>query len=194
MDLWKLYLRWRHSKGFGVHSPYAYRFVTDVLRPGPYRYYSYWEIEERLRGKERDDTDLMKLIRFTIRLAIFLKAKRIIFHQGSARFAEVAAQCLRIPFIPLKKSESFVFGKGDLLIMEGETENPESLKKAIAAGTAVFAVNPRREIRAIIDNPIERGLLLRGKHRMILIPRQEMAYVAYDINLKGGDRRGFGDL
>lgn len=25
------YRRWRHSKGFGVHSPFAYRFVRDVV-------------------------------------------------------------------------------------------------------------------------------------------------------------------
>lgn len=27
-----LYRRWRHTRGFGVHSPFAFRFVRDVLR------------------------------------------------------------------------------------------------------------------------------------------------------------------
>ena len=27
------YKRWRHGRGFGVHSPFAYRVVTDILHP-----------------------------------------------------------------------------------------------------------------------------------------------------------------
>lgn len=38
--------RWRHSRGFGVHSPYAYRLVCDVVRPNPrYGYYGYHDVE-----------------------------------------------------------------------------------------------------------------------------------------------------
>lgn len=39
--MWGWYIRWRHSKGFGMHSHFAYRFVTDVLKPGIYGYYAY---------------------------------------------------------------------------------------------------------------------------------------------------------
>lgn len=45
MSLAARYKRWRHGRGFGVHSPYAYRMVTDVLRlPRTYAYYDYAEI------------------------------------------------------------------------------------------------------------------------------------------------------
>ena len=40
-EIWEGYLRWRHSHGFGVHSPYAYHIVTGVIRPGDYGYYGY---------------------------------------------------------------------------------------------------------------------------------------------------------
>lgn len=34
--------RRRHALGFGIHSPFAYRFVREVLRPGShYAYYAY---------------------------------------------------------------------------------------------------------------------------------------------------------
>lgn len=49
--LLKLHLafsRWRHGHGFGIHSPFAYRFVTEVLRQ-EYGYYAYL----RLPGNER---------------------------------------------------------------------------------------------------------------------------------------------
>lgn len=31
--LFELYRRWRHTRGFGVHSPFAYRLVTEGVRP-----------------------------------------------------------------------------------------------------------------------------------------------------------------
>lgn len=51
MGLARAYKRWRHGRGFGVHSPYAFRMVTDVLRlPSSYFYYAYTDIaRERVR-------------------------------------------------------------------------------------------------------------------------------------------------
>lgn len=45
------YKRWRHGRGFGVHSPYAYRMVREVLRlPDSCGYYAYADIaRERVR-------------------------------------------------------------------------------------------------------------------------------------------------
>lgn len=45
------YRRWRHGRGFGVHSPYAYRMVREVLRlPDTCGYYAYADIaRERVR-------------------------------------------------------------------------------------------------------------------------------------------------
>lgn len=40
MRLFSLYRRWRHSRGYGVHSPFAYRIVKEVVAPtSGYTYY-----------------------------------------------------------------------------------------------------------------------------------------------------------
>lgn len=36
--------RWRRSRGFGIHSPFAYNFITKVLREREAEYYAYAEI------------------------------------------------------------------------------------------------------------------------------------------------------
>ena len=39
--LFRQYCHWRHTRGFGVHSPFAFRLVTEAIRPSRgYAYYS----------------------------------------------------------------------------------------------------------------------------------------------------------
>lgn len=50
MQIVNRFRRWRHSRGFGIHSPYAFRFVCEVLNPSrTYGFYAYEELEQRLR-------------------------------------------------------------------------------------------------------------------------------------------------
>lgn len=45
--------RWWRSRGFGIHSPSAYRFVREVLCPQSiYGYYAYDTIAEMAAGRE----------------------------------------------------------------------------------------------------------------------------------------------
>lgn len=178
----KSYIRWRHSKGYGVHSPYAYRFVTDVLRPEPYGYYAYHCLEEFLKDSERRDTRLIRLIRFIIRLACFLKTGRIVSAGRNVRCVELAAKALKLPMVKLETSD-FKWHEGDLLIVDGDTGNPSRIAEAIYKSVPIFAVAPGDTVKGLLQQPIDRGLLLEDKNSMILIPRREMQYVAYDILL-----------
>ncbi len=41
MSILNKYRRWRHSRGFGIHSPFAYRIVKEALYPQRgYQYYA----------------------------------------------------------------------------------------------------------------------------------------------------------
>lgn len=187
MGLWKCYIRWRHSKGFGVHSPYAYRFVTDVLRPGHYRYYSYQEVDKFLQGKEIQDFRLIKLIRFTIRMVIFLHSERIVVIGNNGRFAQIAARALHLKYKDLSKGNPSELKEGDLLILAGTGENKTSIeisvKNAVNHKVPVFALNPTPFTKEILEKPLQKGLLLNGGNRILMVPREEMEYVSYDINL-----------
>ena len=67
--LWKLLTNPRRaarSRGHGVHSPFAYRFVREVLRQ-PYAYYIYPELDEAARSEGRDP----RVVRAMYRTALF---------------------------------------------------------------------------------------------------------------------------
>lgn len=69
---------WRHSRGFGIHSPFAYRFITEVLcLSGGYGYYAYSSA-----GRDRRMRLLVRL------LAYFNPASVLIDLDGGAEKAE----------------------------------------------------------------------------------------------------------
>lgn len=63
------YRRWRHSRGFGVHSPFAYALVKDALYP-PHSYTYYLENDARLTSENPAEA---RRARSLYRLAIFLR-------------------------------------------------------------------------------------------------------------------------
>lgn len=184
------YLRWRHSKGFGVHSPYAYRFVTDVLCPGPCGYYSYWEVDRQLKGGEVFDHRLVRFAKFLIRVMVFLEAKRIIATGEPSpkglwglRATEIAAKSLGLDFIRIKPYIHYDFQEGDFLVAGGEVSDLTVISEALEDKVPVMSLNPDEKTRQLMETPIERGVLFNDPHILLLIPRHSMAYLSYSISL-----------
>ena len=68
--------RWRHGRGFGIHSPFAFRFVTETLRQ-PCAYYAYGSV-----GADRT-------LRLIVRLVVALRPAAVaLAAPGTARWAD----------------------------------------------------------------------------------------------------------
>lgn len=184
MNLWKCYLRWRHSKGFGVHSPFAYRFITDVLNPGQYGYYAYKKLDliTDLAGVSRRN---IRIRRFLIRLLVFLSAERMICYGNHIEEALDAAKALKLDYRQADDSEGFLFHEKDFLYLDGGGLSESFIKRGLDSGVAIFAINPDDVVKRILKRPLERGLLFEGGDKMLLIPSDRMEYVAYDILFPG---------
>lgn len=191
MNLWDWYIRWRHSKGYGVHSPYAYRFITDVIRPGKYGYYAFEDLEGEIESRR-----LYKKGCFLIRLLNFLGTKRIVVlpsesvHPHTRRnqkdssessmlfLSEKVAKVTGKEFKVIETLDSFQFQPGDLLL--AEISIPCDLfHKAINCKVPILAFRPDSSTRSLLNSPLRFGVLFNWKTKLLLIPRSEMHYVSY---------------
>lgn len=182
--MWKGFLRFRHGRGHGVHSPYAFRFVQDVVRDSCYGYYAENEICRHLKKEELHDYDFQDFIGFIIKLASFLKSRRLVADPSLSRAVKIAASCMNLKFVDMGKGGADYPMENDLIIV-GETRDINlNMEKCVEKSVPVYAVNPDHNVSQKLEQPISRGLLLKDKHEIILIPRKEMAYVVYDMKLR----------
>lgn len=72
-NLVRRYKRWRHGRGFGIHSPFAYDFITLTLRER-LPYYAYDIIDAEASSEKADKCTLTpKALKLIFRIAVRFK-------------------------------------------------------------------------------------------------------------------------
>lgn len=141
--------RLRHSRGFGVHSPFAYRFITEVLRQ-PCAYYAYDTLGD-------DDT-----LRTVFRVALHCRPSRAaILSQRPGLAQTISAAC---PATELTRTAAVA----DMIICDA-TEAPASLPNAPDGRYIIFLGR---------DRTLWRQLLRRMPCGMTFDNRRTMAVAA----------------
>ena len=86
-------LRWRHSRGFGVQSPWAYRMLRYVINEH-YPYYAYEELQRLYGGEGRRR---LKLGRLYLRIANAVQPQVVVDYGSSSHIYRdfVRAGCRR---------------------------------------------------------------------------------------------------
>ena len=175
------YLRWRHSHGYGVHSPFAYRFVEQAVRPGRgYSFYGYADIDASLTGfkgsaygRTRHDARLL------LRCAAFLRAGRVLMGPSAPAVFSVAARGAGARSETWKSRHPAPPKPGDILVTGPSWRAPEEISRRLAAGTTVIAFDPAPEAWAEMMAFTAPGLLLHGRRIIMAIPNPAMAFTTY---------------
>lgn len=68
-DLTRRYRRWRHGRGFGIHSPFAYDFITRTLRER-LPYYGYERLAAAQFSADGSDALSIRRLRLIFRIAV----------------------------------------------------------------------------------------------------------------------------
>ena len=158
------YKRWRHTRGYGVHSPYAYSVVKEVVRPGRrYAYYGYDDIDTllRLAAFLRTDTAFIPRTENSSLYLTALKAanSKIKITSAVQEASRCKLVCSTSDFVPLDTLKSLIRTQG----------------RAIAIFNAPDGWKDR------LFEEIGEGLMLHGSHNLIVISRPGMQKVSYSV-------------
>ena len=93
ITLTQIYRNLRYRKGFGVHSPFVYHLITDLIE-APYPYYDFLSFRALLRDlpkEERREAIDGKTGELLYRLGVEFGAKRVLVVGSGLGFATVCA-------------------------------------------------------------------------------------------------------
>lgn len=162
--------RMRHSRGFGVHSPYAFMLIHDLIE-SRYAYYSDDSLEEILRRVPEYKHDN----RILFRIAARMQPDHIRIYGAGNPAAEEAVRLSR----PKIKNS----GEHGLIYISSPGFDKEFLKYSRIPDQIILARKLKPESLAFIEENINYGLLLYSPRLTLFIARKEMAFLSYDIRL-----------
>lgn len=173
------YRRWRHTRGYGVHSPFAYEVVKGAVRPGkPYRYYAYEDIDNALESDNR--RRYRREARLLLRLAAFLGARSAFIPQHTVNAFRIA---LLGADSRMKVNSSLSEAADCDLVCSNRDYVPlDTLRPLLADHRKVLLLRRLPEgWREKLFDFMTDGLMLYGKENAIIIPREGMQKVAYSM-------------
>ena len=174
------YKRWRHTRGYGVHSPFAYTVVKEVIRPGRrYAYYGYEDIDCALgRG---EGMRARRTARTLLRLAAFLDTDRVFMpnsHDTTLYLTALRAAGSRIHVTSaMQEAETcgLVCSTGDYMPLERLVSLLRQPGRTLALHDA-----PAGWAATIFDS-IGEGLMFYGRKNVLIFSRPDMQKVSYSI-------------
>ncbi|MBD5291574.1 MAG: hypothetical protein HDS24_05880 [Bacteroides sp.] len=179
MEIFRRYLRWRHSRGFGVHSPYAFRIIERVIRPGGAARYGDARIRYAMQGAPRRWGNYARML---LRLVGELRPASVFIPTDvhAVFITALNAASTRTPLIrePGRAREAE-------LICSTDSRLPlDVVLEAIRRpSTAVALIDLPEEWIRQIARELPEGVVFQGRDSIIAIHRPQTAKVVYTVNL-----------
>ncbi len=162
--------RWRHTRGYGVHSPLAYRIVKDCIRPDQkYAFYS----DAYLDFEYHQDRKHLKNAKMALRLIHLLRPKRIWMPGCDKRLCTA----LKMSFPKIQLATQKECPKNVDFIICDSNRNPndiwEKMDDQAECGMIVFG----KEL-----NSMECAtMILCSKDFTIILRREAMDFIRYSV-------------
>lgn len=155
--------RSRHSRGFGVQSPWAYRFIRYVVNEH-YPYYAYDDLSRLYEGYPKQ---IQKLCRLYFRIANFWQAEQALDYSASSETDIIRLYgtfmkrgCNKLEVVPVRHAADFSSVRLMRLSVEGDYR--QVFEKAVSlanASTMIIVEQIKRDKesrtfwKSIVDDP-----------------------------------------
>ncbi len=162
--------RWRHTRGYGVHSPLAYRIVKDCIRPD--RKYAFYA-DAYLDFEYHEDRKSLKNAKMALRLINLLRPQRIWMPEADKRLYSA----LKMSFTKIHITNQKDCPKNvDFIICNGKgncRDIWEKMDTQSECGMLVF--------RGKTDSMERATLMISAKDFTIILRREGMDFVSYSL-------------
>ncbi len=158
-SLLKIFTRLRHSRGFGIHSPFAYRFVTEVLCQ-TLPYYGYADI-----GHDRR-------LRLLYRLIVAFRPQRVALLSSTP---EPLARAVR----RAAGHTDITTDTPDFIVADDLDSDPSQYIPSLSTGAHALILNAAPDLRPRIAGAIPHGMIFDNDHGTLVVasyphlPRQD---------------------
>lgn len=180
MTLGERFRRWRATRGYGVHSPQAFRLIGRVVRP-PKNVVFYGE--EQLLAS-RAEMRLIRRARVLLRLVAELQPAYVWTSPG---LPPLLSEAIRLAGCVVRVFDGAVFpddySKADLAVLYGVKPKKGELKKMMAEGKTVAAFNVSPKVMGQAEEVFSSGVLLLGTDSFIAVNTRGDAPHSYRILL-----------
>ena len=155
--------RWKYSRGFGVQSPWAYRFIRYVVNEH-YPYYAYDDLSRLYEGYPKQ---IQKLCRLYFRIANFWQAEQALDYSDASENDVVRLYgtfmkrgCNKLEVVPVCHADDFSSVRLMRLSVEGDYR--QVFEKAVSlanASTMIIVEQIKRDKesrtfwKSIVDDP-----------------------------------------
>lgn len=155
--------RSRHSRGFGVQSPWAYRFIRYVVNEH-YPYYAYDDLSRLYEGYPKQ---IQKLCRLYFRIANFWQAEQALDYSAASETDVIRLYgtfmkrgCNKLEVVPVRRAGDFSSVRLMRLSVEGDYR--QVFEKAVSlanASTMIIVEQIKRDKesrtfwKSIVDDP-----------------------------------------
>ncbi|MCM1067569.1 MAG: hypothetical protein NC418_08370 [Muribaculaceae bacterium] len=157
--LLKAFTRLRHSRGFGIHSPFAFRFVTEVLCQ-KLPYYGYAEIGRDTR------------LRLLYRLMAEFRPRRVAIYSSTPAPLEATVRRAAAKTV-ISRQEP------DMVVADDLDTTPEQYLPHLTAGAHALILNASPQLRPRLAAALSAGMIFDNGHGTLVVashqhlPRQD---------------------
>ena len=175
MQWWK---RFRGSRGYGVHSPLAFRIVKNVVRPPRGQIYYGEETLENAGGSRAAVSRARLLLRFVAELQPATV-------WTSPKLPESLIEAIRLAGCVVRIYDGALFpseiAKADMVVVCNYRLKKADLAAAMAPGKALAAFDLRPEAMKAIEKAMKSGVILDGDGSLIAVNTADGALHSYPV-------------
>ena len=198
MKLTERFKRWRAERGYGVHSPLAFRIVKHVVRPDRNVAY-YGEPLLEFREKEASDRKMLRRAKMILRFAAELQPAYV---WASPGIPEIYLEAIKLAGCAVRIYDGGIFpdeiGKADMIVIDAaaadaigkkrkKNKDTKSLKeilkglKSLREGVSLIGFDLEQGMIKGLTSKINGGVTIEGVSSLMAVSASSSALHSYSI-------------